>query len=117
MKQEPENTGLKECYTVIATDLEDPILMRLETFIDREKMRNYLLKFAKEHRRCIVVPGTCDDVDYQVEYEEDEKTIKTIHFEDEPDYKPFFGLFDLKSKILPQYSLVHLKGCLGNSNS
>jgi len=80
-----------ESYTVVAVDLKDPIMMRLEFFIDREKMREYLLEYAKEHKRCIVLPGPCDDVDYQVEYENDQETIKTIHFEDEPDYKIPFG--------------------------
>jgi hypothetical protein len=87
-----ETNGPTESYTVICTDLRDPIMMRLEFFIDRDKMREFLLEYAKDHFRCIVVPGPVDDVDYQVEYEKDEETIKTIHFEDEPGYKPPFML-------------------------
>jgi hypothetical protein len=88
-----------ESYTVISVDLQEPLMMRLEFFINREKMREFLLEYAKEHRRCIVLPGPVDDVDYQVEYESDQETIKTIHFEDEPGYKVPFGLLspeDLK---------------------
>ena len=89
--------GLIEAYTVIASDLDDPIMMRLEVFADREKMRSFLEKYAKEHKRCIIIAGLVDDTDYQVEYEEDQETIKSIHFEDEPGYKPAFGLFEVKN--------------------
>lgn len=88
-----ENKKPTESYTVISTDLKDPIMMRLDFFINREEMRKFLLEYAKEHKRCIVIPGPVDDIDYQVEFESDDETIKTIHFEDEPVYKPPFKLF------------------------
>jgi hypothetical protein len=86
-----------ESYTVISTDLKDPIMTRLEFFVDRDKMREFLLEYAKQHKRCIVLPGPVDDVDYQVEYEADQETIKCIHFEDEPGYKPPFDLLKVKN--------------------
>jgi len=84
-----------ESYTVITTDLRDPIMMRLEFFINRDKMRQFLQEYATVHQRCIIIPGPVDDVDYQVEYESDEKTIKYIHLEDESGYKPPFNLLRL----------------------
>jgi hypothetical protein len=84
----------KESYTIIAQDLRDPILMRLEFFVDRDKMKEFLLEYAREHKRCIVLPGPVDDMDYQVEYENDE--IKALHFEDEPGYKPPFIMVNYK---------------------
>jgi hypothetical protein len=87
---------VEETYTVISVDLKDSLLMRLDLFIDREKMREFILQSAKEHRRCIVLPGPIDDVDYQVEYENNQEDIRTIHFEDEPGYKPMFDLFKVK---------------------
>ena len=87
----------KESYTIIAQDLRDPILMRLETFIDRDKMKEFLLEYARQHRRCIIIPGLVDDIDYQVEYENDE--IKELHFEDEPGYKPPFIIMNYKDII------------------
>lgn len=84
--------GPTESYTVIAVDLKDPIMMRLEFFVNRDKMKEFLLEYAKEHRRCIVLPGPADDVDYQVEYESDQETIKCIHLEDEPGYQPPFRI-------------------------
>lgn len=89
---------IKEIYTVITSDLTDPLIMRLEIFNNRETMREFLLTYVQNHKRCIVIPGIVDDVDYQVEYEDNEETIKTLHFEDEADFKPFFGLLDVSTK-------------------
>lgn len=87
----------KECYTVVSMDLKDNLLMRIDVFFDREKMRDFLQKYAENHTRCIVIPKIIDDVDYQVEYKPDQETIKTIHFEDEPGYKPPFDLLKVKN--------------------
>lgn len=94
----------KECYTVVSMDLKDNLLMRIDVFFDREKMRDFLQKYAENHTRCIVIPKIIDDVDYQVEYKPDQETIKTIHFEDEPEYKVPFQL--VKPKDLKDFKAI-----------
>ncbi|MHA2219284.1 MAG: hypothetical protein ACXACY_25490 [Candidatus Hodarchaeales archaeon] len=79
---------LTECYTVICDDLVYPgTMLRMELFTDREKMKELLAKYAKQRKRCVVVPGIVDDVSYQIEYETNSKTIKSVVFEDEPEYR------------------------------
>jgi len=106
-----------ESYTVIAVDLKEHIMMRLELFLDREKMRDFLLEYANEHQRCIIMPGPVDDMDYQVEYESDQETIKTIHFEDEAGYKIPFSLMTPREMMAKEDAefMVSINNIVSNS--